>query len=410
MVGGSGGPATLRRLSGTATSAEQGAGTVDTIEIADSPVSDPAASVVVMMDEATGTPRLGSWPPEPAAQPGPEARASIMVSDVARQLGIYSGPSQWGTLDDGVIEDFVGHITGTLRLNQSTPAEWNDDTFWPRGIGNELRSQYFAVGNAINFRFWALHNGKIEPTGGYLRGEYFRGSSYMWRSLRLRIEVGDLRLFDPHYLANLRPEDLRDAFLDDQGSFPLEPGWHDRLRNLRDLGAKLLKRWSGSFINVVGESQASLVTFAGLSGEFRAYDDPLYKLTMVNAIMHQGAQVTTFLEPLLPGIDYQLLKHLLRHGVLLPAEAVATKLKERVLLPADQAAELRRLSMIAFIRLSEASGVGCDVLDNAWWFNRVNCLEETPVCVTDRRTACPFLTPCRQLVEYATPAELTRYY
>jgi hypothetical protein len=79
-------------------------------------------------------------------------------------------------------------------------------------------------------------------------------------------------------------------------------------------------------------------------------------------------------------------------------------------LATEEAFELRRVALQAFVSLAEVSGQSGEVIDNNYWLNRVNCTDE-PVCLDSARaTMCPFLEVCEQLTTYRLPLELTRYY
>jgi hypothetical protein len=131
---------------------------------------------------------------------------------------------------------------------------------------------------------------------------------------------------------------------------------------------------------------------------------------MVNAIMHSGSDVYTFDDHPIPAIDYHLLRHALRQGMLRPCTQVARKLAEGRLLDAVEAQELRRLALVAFVHLSEQTGITGEVLDNKYWLNRRNCTD-VPVCLNEELAArCPFEEACARATHYALPLEHTRYY
>jgi len=172
----------------------------------------------------------------------------------------------------------------------------------------------------------------------------------------------------------------------------------------------LQERWGGQFLNVAKAAQGSLVKFAKLSRQFRAFDDPVYKLTMLNAIMHTGSHVNEFADQPLPAIDYHLVRHAVRQGMVKPEASIATKLTEGILLEETEAQELRQACLDAYLRLSEETGLSGEVLDNKYWFNRNNC-GDPPVCTNpETAEACPFLKSCEKHVQYGLPLEITRYY
>ena len=302
------------------------------------------------------------------------------------------------------------HLVKAASSQPFEPARWDDDLFWNVEADAQERSQYFAVGNAINFRFWRLDAGSVVPATGLIEGQRFRGAMYMWRCLRRCIDRQEVPLLDASFLAEFSQTDFDAVFVDDTGANPLEVAGEERIRNLRDLGAKLAESWDGFFYNVAAACDGSIVEFARLSAGFRAFDDPVFKLTMVNAIVHSGSGVYSFRDEPLPAIDYHLLRHALRQGMVVAEPALADKLQHGELLEPDEAYELRRITLQAFVSLAARTGLSGEVIDNKYWLNRVNCTD-VPVCL-DTATApqCPFLEACEQLTAYRLPLELTRYY
>lgn len=292
------------------------------------------------------------------------------------------------------------------HLRDATPVaeKWDDPVFWNVDSTPEERCQYLAIGNSINFRFWAKAGDKIIPSAGPLAGETFRGSMYMWRRLRLAVDRGQLPL-DAGWLARLTEEQFSGAFADDQGRLPLAPGMADRIANLRDLGARLSESWDGQFINVIRASGGSLERFATLCSEFRAFDDPVRKLTMVNAIMLTGSGLAEFDTKPLPGIDYHLVKQALRQELVTPSADLRAKLASRMYLEAGESLALRSAVLTALVEVAERAGISTDVLDNLYWLNRTICGDERWLC-----PSCPFEQACAKRTELGRPLELTRYY
>jgi len=239
------------------------------------------------------------------------------------------------------------------------------------------RCQFLAIGNAINFRFWSITDNYLVPADGFVAGQLLRGSMYMWRRLRLALQRGDLAL-DAAFLASLDVPRFRRAFEADDGSFPLEPGVEDRVENLCDLGTRLSEHWEGQFGRVVDAAGGSLVRFAALSAEFRAFDDPVRKLTMVNAIMLTGSGLAVFDHDPLPGVDYHLVKQAVRQGVVDPAPELARKLKTGELLTEDESLPLRTATLEALEAIAAGAGVSGAVLET--------CIGSTGECV---QRSCP---------------------
>ena len=223
----------------------------------------------------------------------------------------------------------IQRVARELRLitrQQEQPLQeesWSDPRFWNVNDSRGDRCQYLALGNAINFRFWSLCEQTVVPSVGVVASESLRGAMYMWRRLRLALQRGELSL-DAHDLAGIDEGAFRTAFQDDAGLMPLCQGLSDRVDNIRNLGARLEQMWGGSFANVVDAAEGSLDRFTVLSSGFRAFDDPVQKLTMLNAIMLQGSGLATFDRDPLPAVDYHLVKQAARR----PHPPRATRLRQ----------------------------------------------------------------------------------
>jgi hypothetical protein len=291
-----------------------------------------------------------------------------------------------------------------LREYSPTPAKWDDPHYWNVDDPDDARRQFLAVGNAINFRFWEQTGRVVVPAVGVIDGERLRGSMYMWRRLRRAVERGELSLAAQD-LADLDESGFERAFTDDEGRLPLRPGIEDRVANLRDLASRLSMEWRGQFGNVVRAADGSLERFAELSAVFRAFDDPVRKLTMVNAIMLAGSGLADFDRDPLPGVDYHLIKQALRQGLVSPAPAVAAKLVAGELLGPDESRMLRAAVLDALLEVANRAGASTAVLDNIYWANRRICGDERWQCA-----ACPFTDACAKRTEFGLPLELTRYY
>lgn len=337
-------------------------------------------------------------------------RDGLSTAELALELGIDRGSSDLVAIDYVQLERMAHHISRNLDIANYSRARWDDPLFWNVEAPDADRSQYFAVGCAINFRFWEVRNRQLTPAAGLIDGQHFRGAMYMWRCLRRASDRRDIDFLDAKVLAKFSDGDLDVIFTDDDGVNPLAIARADRVANLRDLGEQLLSEWNGSFFNLITSCNGSLTKFARLSHKFRAFDDSVYKLTMVNAILHLGSGIYKFLDEPLPAIDYHLLRHALRQGILRPSAALTRQLTQMSILDHDQAQELRRVALIAFVDLATKSGVSGELLDNRYWLNRVNCAD-TPVCLnSETASECPFLDACERATEFALPLELTRYY
>jgi hypothetical protein len=322
-------------------------------------------------------------------------------------MGTFAGLVESNSVDLGRVAAVADLVRSRYGEEAPEPAAWDDPRFWNVEAPRADRCQFLAVGNAINFRFWTLADGQVVPAEGDVEGDRLRGSMYMWRRLRLAVSRGEFSL-DAAALAEVDEDVLREAFADDHGAFPLGPGAGDRAANLRDLGTQLRARWSGRFERVIAAAGGSLDQFARLSAEFRAFDDPVRKLTMVNAIMLAGSGLAAFDREPLPGVDYHLVKQAVRQGLVNPAPPVARKLVDGALLDAGESLSLRAATLEALLAVASRAGVSTAVVDNLYWLNGRVCAEGEPACVAGR--ACSFEAACAQRVEYGMPLEMTRYY
>ena len=338
-------------------------------------------------------------------------KVHFATPELAHELGIDRSSGPLVEIDTDALKAIVDHICGSDHFRGYERYRWDDPKFWNPERPPAERSQYFAVGNAINFRFWRHADGEVVPAGGIIDGQRLTGAMYMWRCLRRALDDRRLPIFQATFLANLSEEQFDEVFADDTGANPLAVALEDRLANLRDLGHRLECDWGGKFYNLVEATQGSLIEFVRLSRDFRAFDDPLFKLTMVNTILHLGSGITEFDADPLPGIDYHLLKQLLRQGVLVPHRSIAQKLEQQLLLTQHEGYELRRTALNVFIEISAKTGLSGEILDNKWWWNRLKCGTHDPVCRNPQSAReCPFLGACAQRTQLRMPLETTRYY
>jgi hypothetical protein len=226
----------------------------------------------------------------------------------------------------------------------------------------------------------------------------------MWRSLKVSLDTGDQSFLDSHALASMSMGRIASIFKDD-GGHDVVPHLSQRLRNWNDPGQTLSRNWGGSSYDMIKECKGSLIKFVEMSRTIRAFDDPLAKMAMVNAIMHQGRGLVRFSDELFPGIDYQLVKQLLRQGVIVPPENVAKKIMTYTLLTRDEGMYLRRAALCALVELADRASIPGDLLDNLFWQNREICKDREPQCFQ-----CPFASMCAKEVRLLIPLENTRYY
>ncbi|EIJ65746.1 hypothetical protein BD31_I0845 [Candidatus Nitrosopumilus salaria BD31] len=297
-----------------------------------------------------------------------------------------------------------------LELSQTHKGyDWIDDNFWlPKTESDEFVSQFFTLGNSINFKYWSKNNSELIYSSGKKSGIDARGAMYMWRCLKTCVDSGTFDILDSKKLSEITFDEFRKIFQDDSRNDVL-PLLEERHRNWIDLATKLNDCWDGNMINLLHHCKNSLVEFTKSLKTFRAFDDPICKMIMVNAIMHQGRGLVTFDQPIIPGIDYQILKQLLRLGVITTNSEIENKLEHYHLLDNSDALDIRKAGLSALFEIMEKTKLPGDYIDNMIWGNRTKCEENNPICLTDE-TACPFHKFCDKKTRLLIPLEDTRYY
>ncbi len=326
--------------------------------------------------------------------------------NIANKLGI--------NLDYGPVKinsDKLTLLQNTIKLKSSQPTTWENDNYWPnKKMGRETVSQFFTIGNSINFKYWEKNGKSIRYCHGKKGGNNERGALYMWRSLKLCLDNNSYDILDAKELAKIELADFKKIFEDDDGNDVL-PDLNERLANWKDLGQKLEQYWNGKTISIIEKSSNSIIQFVKFLREFRAFDDPLCKMIMVNALMHQERGIVKFNELMMPGIDYQIVKQLLRQGIIIPEEKTVNKLCNYQILTNEEALQLRKASLFALMKIVDDTGIGGHIVDNLIWLNRNNCEDGKPVCkIPGKERECPFLDFCDKRIEILIPLEETRYY
>lgn len=169
----------------------------------------------------------------------------------------------------------IDSIAATIRKNaeEFSSLKWNDPTYWPgpRVDPSEV-SQYFAVGNSVNFRYWFFDpRSRLDYCAGKKGSIASNGAHYMWRCLKVCLERESFPILGARYLARINVRDVRMIFADDEGHNRM-PDLGDRVSNLRDLGQQLMSKWDGRFSNLVAASSSSLNKITNFSAELRAFD------------------------------------------------------------------------------------------------------------------------------------------
>jgi Potential Queuosine, Q, salvage protein family len=329
--------------------------------------------------------------------------------NIAEEINTDLSISNSTKIDNNKLDMLQKELSKLTR--EIPPNSWLDSRYWPGSeCSQEVISQYFTLGNSINFMYWSPDKNAIKYAHGKKGGIEARGAMYMWRSLKQCVDNNTYPLLDARQLSKIKLEDMRLIFRDDDGRDVL-PELEERLLNWQDLGYKLSEYWKGKTINILKKCNDSLYYFIQFFRQFRAFDDPLSKMIMVNALMHTQRGISNFKESIMPGMDYQILKQLLRQGVLIPNTQVANKISKYEILTKDEALDLRKGGLRSLLRIMDQTGIAGHIIDNLIWNNRNKCEDKTPVCmIPGREKECPFLNFCEKKTEMFIPLEKTRLY
>lgn len=328
--------------------------------------------------------------------------------DLINELGIDIDFSSKIKIDSSKL-DSLSFSLSELKQTQKG-FDWVNDDFWlPKPASDESVSQFFTLGNSINFKYWSKNNSDLNYCTGEKGGISTRGAMYMWRCLKTCHDSETFDILDSKKLSKITFNEFTKIFQDDSGNNVL-PLLKERHQNWVDLATKLNESWDGKTINLIKHCNNSLIEFTKLLKKFRAFDDPICKMIMVNAIMHQGRGLVTFDQHIIPGIDYQILKQLLRQGVIVTDANIKTKLENYELLDSSEALDIRKAGLYVLFEVMKQTGISGDYVDNMIWGNRTKCEEENPVCMISKENECPFHKFCDKKTGLLIPLENTRYY
>ena len=308
-----------------------------------------------------------------------------------------------------LLGDFIDFFRNKNEILQRKPNEWKDNKYWLDPLeGQEKNSQYFTIGNSINFKFWEYEGSNLRHVKGIKGGLDCQGSSYMWRCLKVCIDNDEYPILDASFLSKLDIDVVNNIFKTDDNKVVMTC-LKDRWLNWKDLGKKLIKKYNGKFYNLILESKNSIENFINLSKEFRAFDDPLNKMTMVNAILHQGREIVDFNGNIFPGIDYHLVTQVLRIGLLVLDGTLEYKIENKNLLDKKESLAIRKATLKCLMSIANKLKISGDIIDNIFFFNgKQNCTHN--LTCQDTNNLCIFENICKKKIKYFMPLENTRYY
>jgi len=135
-----------------------------------------------------------------------DSLGGLSSPQLAQALGIEPYNGDVATVDEEVVSRIAELLKKNSAQENHVPDEWDEEMFWNGQGTPEERSQFYAIGNAINFRFWEINKGTLIRTAGDIEGKRFNGAMYMWRALKTSLDNG-VPLLDASFLANMTEED-----------------------------------------------------------------------------------------------------------------------------------------------------------------------------------------------------------
>ena len=244
-------------------------------------------------------------------------------------------------------------------------------------------SQLIFIEDCVNFCFWA-EKGKerwqVEfPKGNIVIGGWFGLEACFKRSLEK-----DYSILSAEYLSNITPNEVKKLFESVNGiEIPLI---RERHNNLKEAGQVLLKKYDGSFINLLEESDFDAVKIVkNITENFNSFKDiseyasgNIYFLKRAQivandiSIIFKGRNKTEIknIKDLTAFADYKLPQMLRMFGVLVYSNELAKKIDNYVLIPKDSKEEVEiRAATIWAVELirQKITQFSAAEIDNALW-------------------------------------------
>lgn len=311
-------------------------------------------------------------------------------------------------LEDGTYTEHNPGITTALTdflkktdVGRRKPYDWSSNAYLK--TDDELQSMYFFFGSAIDFKFWNLNNesGEIVRIGK----DGLIGSDYLWTTLTRAVQEGELDLF------KLSKHGIRRwIYYTFSGAGDSMTAIDQRIKNWLDLSKKLKEYWGGYSLSLIEVAGNSLSEYLQYMRQFRAFDDPLCKLSTLNSYFHVGRGLTTFKDPLLPCIDYHIIRLMLRLGAveILDERLEDAIIQGKVMWENPEMRELRNSCMKSLQHVTTYTGISGELLDNYLWFLAKKTCNDQATPATCK--FCDLAEICQKNLMYHTPWVLTRWY
>gem|GEM_PF-3308539 len=251
--------------------------------------------------------------------------------------------------------------------------DWN--SVLPNGLTFEESVNYLLGLVSIDFCHWGFDKNAYQPLKQFYtitgEGEQLRGSMAMCELAKKAYNKG-AKLFEASFMQKVSCDEFRKYFMgvDERGT-PMEiPMLEERVTILNEIGGRLLKKWKGSFSEILKMANRRLLNEGAgflelLIQEFPRFKDEynyrgkkigIYKLAQLSAMalenaLHYHPCYQSFLdvEVLTVCADYQIPKGLRALGLLEYEPGLATKIEKEEWLNSGslEEIELRMASVYA---------------------------------------------------------------
>ncbi len=276
-------------------------------------------------------------------------------------------------------EEQIRRVAAEIRKIELRPDPFTDPRYYPPPDDDPERvAAYFFTMVAIDHR---THYPR--PYVLKIDQEEYRGADLLWR-LGRELYERDPDFFTAWRLAQISEDTVRRWLCPDGVSL-----WDTNIRTflIRDLGTKVLKLYSGKFLNIVEQSKGLLYNdgegFVERMKIFRAYEDPVEKkiFLLVKFLYRRGLLRIRDVKNLHVPVDNHLVKIAYRLGIVVPSRELLSFIKEEIELPVHLDTEIRFKVREAWKKVSQYAGIDPTVLDDFLWnHGRRVCTRENPHC------------------------------
>jgi hypothetical protein len=248
------------------------------------------------------------------------------------------------------------------------PISFDDAALFPPSNDPYIAANYF-------FFLTAIDHSAHQPNRLYeasIGRRTFRGSDLMYY-LACRAQAQDRERFTAKRLQTITEEQVAVLFRGPSGQEIKDPGMRAFL--LRDAAQKLIEKYNGDCLNLLEQAQSRLEHWDGSGllqrlSEFQAYEDPLRKKSLLLVKLLRRRKLFKILDQgnLAVPVDNVLVTLALWSGLVSPKNTDVDK-SLRIGRELDDVATMRiRLATReAFQRVSRASKVAPDILDDLLW-------------------------------------------